>query len=140
MMTIGRTFTLVAGLAPVLAPAGAARGSEPLTPQVLEEDSLRPLRWQARPVVVLGEGDTARAQIETLQGGSVALSDRDVILFVDGPGAARFRDEVGDGFAVLLIGKDGGVKMSRKQPVTVEDITGLIDTMPMRQREEAEED
>ena len=38
-------------------------------------------------------------------------------------------------FTVLLIGKDGGVKLRRKGRVLLDEIFSLIDTMPMRQRE-----
>ena len=36
---------------------------------------------------------------------------------------------------VLLIGKDGGVKLRREGGVELNEIFSLIDTMPMRQRE-----
>ena len=38
-------------------------------------------------------------------------------------------------FTVLLIGKDGGVKLRRETRVKLEEIFSLIDAMPMRQRE-----
>ena len=38
-------------------------------------------------------------------------------------------------FSVLLIGKDGGVKLRKKGGVELDEIFSLIDTMPMRQRE-----
>ena len=38
-------------------------------------------------------------------------------------------------FTVLLIGKDGGVKLRREGRVELKEILVLIDTMPMRQRE-----
>ena len=38
-------------------------------------------------------------------------------------------------FTVLLIGKDGGVKLRREGRVELDEIFSLIDTMPMRQRE-----
>jgi hypothetical protein len=41
----------------------------------------------------------------------------------------------GNAFAVLLIGKDGGLKNRFDAPVTVDEIFGLIDVMPMRMRE-----
>lgn len=40
-----------------------------------------------------------------------------------------------DSFAVLLIGKDGGVKLRRAEPVTADELFRLIDSMPMRQQE-----
>jgi len=41
----------------------------------------------------------------------------------------------GMGFQVLLIGKDGGVKLRSSEPVSMKDLFGLIDSMPMRQQE-----
>ena len=38
-------------------------------------------------------------------------------------------------FSVSLIGKDGGEKLHRQQPVTPEEIFALVDTMPMRRAE-----
>jgi Domain of unknown function (DUF4174) len=38
-------------------------------------------------------------------------------------------------FTVVLVGKDGGVKLQESGPVTLAEIFGLIDSMPMRQRE-----
>jgi hypothetical protein len=40
-----------------------------------------------------------------------------------------------DTFQVLLIGKDGTVKLRSDEPVTSDRIFSLIDSMPMRQRE-----
>jgi hypothetical protein len=41
-------------------------------------------------------------------------------------------------FALRLIGKDGGVKLSTASPTAMTEIYALIDTMPMRQREMGE--
>ena len=38
-------------------------------------------------------------------------------------------------FAVILIGKDGGIKLDRKEHTKLDDIFSLIDAMPMRQEE-----
>ena len=38
-------------------------------------------------------------------------------------------------YAVLLIGKDGGVKLRSDEPVTTVRLFSLIDSMPMRRRE-----
>ena len=38
-------------------------------------------------------------------------------------------------FAVILVGKDGGVKLNRQDQTRLEDIFALIDAMPMRQEE-----
>ena len=39
------------------------------------------------------------------------------------------------GFEILLVGKDGGVKLRSPAPVSTRDLFALIDAMPMRQRE-----
>ncbi len=39
------------------------------------------------------------------------------------------------GFAVLLLGKDGGVKRRETQPVVPASLFSTIDAMPMRQQE-----
>jgi hypothetical protein len=39
------------------------------------------------------------------------------------------------GFAVILIGKDGGVKLVQEEQVSLQAIFDLIDTMPMRRQE-----
>jgi hypothetical protein len=38
-------------------------------------------------------------------------------------------------FTLILVGKDGGVKLKRNDQVNLADIFGLIDSMPMRQKE-----
>jgi hypothetical protein len=46
----------------------------------------------------------------------------------------RFQISPSD-FSVILIGKDGGIKLKRGEQTNLEDIFGLIDSMPMRQEE-----
>jgi hypothetical protein len=40
-----------------------------------------------------------------------------------------------DGFTVVLIGKDGGVKLKQAEPVTSQTLFSTIDAMPMRRQE-----
>lgn len=40
-----------------------------------------------------------------------------------------------DLFTVMLIGKDGGIKLSQTSPVTNTELFELIDAMPMRRQE-----
>lgn len=117
---------------PVMAPADAGRGASlPVTR--LQADTLDGLRWQARPVVVLGEAGAVARQIDAFRPAAGALAEREVTLLTDGPGADGLRPA--QGLRVLLIGKDGGVKLRRDAPVTADEIIGLIDAMPMRRRE-----
>jgi hypothetical protein len=38
-------------------------------------------------------------------------------------------------FSLILVGKDGGIKLKREDRVDLSEVFGLIDSMPMRQRE-----
>ncbi len=52
--------------------------------------------------------------------------------------AGSVRSSVGvgsDSFRVILVGKDGGQKLSRKAPVSFEELSRLVDSMPMRRQE-----
>jgi hypothetical protein len=81
-------------------------------------------------------------QLDLLEGCEAGCEDRDLLaepLFEDGSdesAAARSRFRVEDGaFAAVLVGRDGDEKFRSAEPVTVEKFFGLIDAMPMRQRE-----
>ena len=41
----------------------------------------------------------------------------------------------GSNFTIVLLGKDGGVKLKRIEPVPADELYALIDSMPMRKRE-----
>ena len=38
-------------------------------------------------------------------------------------------------FRVVLVGKDGGVKLRQEEPISAADLFALIDSMPMRKQE-----
>ena len=92
-------------------------------------------------VVVARPGDPrATQQHAALEHAAAALRERDVVVQDVAPEAARCeRPELGvamqTAFEVLLVGKDGGVKLRREKPVAASEITALIDTMPMRRNE-----
>lgn len=95
-----------------------------------------------RLVVVVGHPDDPRVRTEMtmLANAQAALAERDVTVQALSPEAARRdRPELGvapaTAFEVLLVGKDGGVKLRRGKPVDPDEISGLIDTMPMRRQE-----
>ncbi len=46
----------------------------------------------------------------------------------------QLRVEPGE-FAVMLVGRDGGVKLRKQQPVDAMSLFALIDSMPMRRQE-----
>jgi hypothetical protein len=99
-------------------------------------------RQKARPVVVFGEEDNPdfRQQIEIFNRASMGFRERDIVLIpVSTRGGkqdlrALFRVEAED-FQVLVIGKDGGVKLRRRGIVSPEEIFRLVDSMPMRRLE-----
>ncbi len=95
-----------------------------------------------RLVVVVARSGDPRAvkQRLALQCDASALGERDVVVQEMTPEAARRdRPELSVGsqaaFHVLLVGKDGEVKLRREAPVASSEITALIDTMPIRQSE-----
>ncbi|MBN67149.1 MAG: hypothetical protein CMM94_06245 [Rickettsiales bacterium] len=47
----------------------------------------------------------------------------------------RHFDVSEDAFEVILLGKDGEEKLRQSEPLSAEALFGLIDSMPMRQRE-----
>lgn len=103
-----------------------------------ETASLEQYQWRSRPVVIFApsekDADYVR-QIAMLEKSKADLADRDIIVLSDTSPAAsgqlrtQFKPE---GFEVILVGKDGGVKMRQKTPVTSEDLLSTIDRMPMR--------
>ena len=113
------------------------------------------LRWKNRVLVLFSpsESDASfQLQKQGLASSAEGVVDRDlVILEIMEQGqsrtgnqllseksvqAIRKRFEVQAGtFQVLLIGKDGGVKLRSTEPVSTKDLFGLIDSMPMRQQE-----
>ena len=80
------------------------------------------------------------------------LADRDLVVFEileSGPSrmdmtdlnsqvaqSLRYKFDVRlDQFAAILVGKDGGIKLNRQDETRLDDIFGLIDSMPMRREE-----
>jgi hypothetical protein len=111
-------------------------------------------RWAKRVVVMLADTDADPALLEQqarLQAVAAGLVERDVVLVaatgqgvtVDGSGLDALRvDQLRQayaagtsGFRLVLIGKDGGVKLRAAEPVRAGDLLALVDSMPMRQRE-----
>ena len=99
-------------------------------------------KLEHRLVVVVERADDPRTtqQHAALEHAAAALRERDVLVQDIAPEAAQHeRPELGvdaqTSFEVLLVGKDGGVKLRSSKPVAVSEIITLIDTMPMRQNE-----
>jgi hypothetical protein len=116
---------------------------------------LKSYRWSSRLLFVFSPSDSNRYYEtfeEELSNRHTEIEDRDLIVFrifetqgsrlADRPltpedaEKLRRRFEVDSGrFTVILIGKDGGLKMSRPGDVTPQEVFDRIDSMPMRQQE-----
>ncbi|MGB5331750.1 MAG: DUF4174 domain-containing protein [Woeseiaceae bacterium] len=112
-------------------------------------------RWKNRILVVSARtrDDVKLAELQTeLASTPEEFADRDMILVtlldcgtsmvgeqeLTAAEAAATRDALGiqtGSFALRLIGKDGSVKLSTESATPIEEIFALIDTMPMRKRE-----
>jgi hypothetical protein len=111
-------------------------------------------RWKQRPVVVIAGPGGEAALVEQRRIFSTNISglrERDVVIIwvagntvsADlGPGpslsAEQLRQRFGapdNGFHVILVGKDGGTKLSRPTPIPANVLFSAIDAMPMRQDE-----
>lgn len=104
-----------------------------------------------RVVVIEADGPAnaeAIAQADALLAQRDGLRERDMVVFArfgDAPAVQLFGDASSlprraagasrGPFLVLLFGKDGGEKLRSSQPVSAEDLFGLIDGMPMRRQE-----
>jgi NADH dehydrogenase [ubiquinone] 1 alpha subcomplex assembly factor 1 len=76
-------------------------------------------------VVVLGEGESSAGARPLTAADAASLRAR----YLRDAAASK------DGFAVLLIGKDGGVKRASAEPLSASALFAQIDEMPMRIRE-----
>lgn len=97
--------------------------------------------WLKRPVIVFADSPNDPRfiqQLEYLTAREDGLRERDVVVLTDtdpaaeGPLRLKLRPR---GFMLVLIGKDGGVKLRKPFPWDVREIGRSIDKMPMRQRE-----
>ena len=105
------------------------------------EVDLAEFEWIARPVVVFANSPLDPAfeeQMEELLRGGDRLAERDVVIVTDTDprsGSDLRRQLRPRGFMMVLIGKDGEVKLRKPFPWTERELSRSIDKMPMRQRE-----
>lgn len=133
MPALSRLLMLAAvAAAPLAAPAAAA------------SDPLAPYRWKSRVLVALApraDDPALAAQRRLFAGLGAAARERDLVLVEaadDTPrGTALRRRFGGEGFRAVLVGKDGGEKLSAAEPLGPGALFPVIDAMPMRQDEMA---
>jgi hypothetical protein len=112
-------------------------------------------RWRDRLILLFAssdDDDRLLAQLKILNNEQAELIERDLKIYVimraagekmeaNAASALRQRYQVEQqAFTFLLIGKDGGVKLRRENPVTIRELFDLIDSMPMRRAEMRRED
>ena len=110
-------------------------------PALADDEPLEQYMWVARPVIVFADSDLDprfQRQVAALAARPDDMAERDVVILLDTDPATdsalrrQFRPR---GFQILLIGKDGQIKLRRPHPITAEDLNRQIDRMPLRRRE-----
>ena len=113
------------------------------SPQVLDADTVDPdqFLWTARPVVIFADTADDPAfvdQVASLRRDGRALASRDVVLVLDSDPSANsaWRQQLRpQGFSLVLIDKDGQVKIRRPVPWDAREIGRAIDRLPLRRQE-----
>ena len=132
-------FTALAA-GPLMAQTAQAEAEE-MAPLPIVESNLNDFLWEKRPIVVFADTERDPAfirQLELLEDRKEALAERDVVILTDTDPEAmsELREELRPrGFMLVLIGKDGGVKLRKPFPWSVRELSRSIDKMPMRQQE-----
>ena len=120
---------------------GGAESLETIFVDVTEETTIDGYLWVKRPVIVFANTDldvNFQTQMKSLRQGAEELAARDVVVLVDANPTdktalrKKFRPR---GFAVLLMGKDGQIKLRKPFPWDARELSRSIDKMPMRQQE-----
>ncbi|MEM9854119.1 MAG: DUF4174 domain-containing protein [Pseudomonadota bacterium] len=105
------------------------------------EIDLAAFQWVARPVIVFADSplDPAfQTQMENLAAQMEEVIERDIVMITDtnAADASELRKKLRPrGFQLVLIGKDGAVKLRKPFPWDMRELSRTIDKMPMRQRE-----
>lgn len=124
--------------------AVAADSALPEDPGVFRpaaDTDLHSFLWENRLLLVFADTPNDprfRQQLDMLKAEEALLVDRDMLVLTDTDPAARTparmqlrpRD-----FQVVLIDKDGGVKLRKPLPRTVREITRIVDKTPLRRQE-----
>ena len=119
-----------------------------------QNDMLEQYQWKNRLILLFGSmsESSVEKQITELEKDPEGITDRDLLIFHINKEEVRFilkssnpslsasqlRNRYNidkNEFRYILIGKDGGVKLNKKEYVPNKDLFSVIDAMPMRQRE-----
>ena len=125
----------------IFIPILSLAGNNVIFVEVTKDTDLSSYRWTHRPIVVFAnspEDVNYTRQINMLESGLNQLLVRDVVVLTDtNPSEVSPLRELlrPRGFALLLIGKDGQVKLRKPFPWSVRELSRAIDKMPMRRQE-----
>lgn len=112
-----------------------------LSVSAAKADPLAGHRWRERVLVIAAEAGDARlaAQRRIVEAAEGGARERDlVVVEAIGPAGAALRRQLGlptHGFRAVLVGKDGGAKLTASEPIAAERLFATIDAMPMRRGE-----
>ena len=115
----------------------------------MSSQELTEFMWKKRILLVLdakNDLDTRNLQLNKFNGLHAEMRERDLVLFVYNGKEVLDRDGMityinpdniayGELQGIILIGKDGGVKLRKKYTVEANEVFDLIDQMPMRRAE-----
>lgn len=140
-----RWMTVLALIWGVGAQAQEAKAADSVDPsEVIREageTSLDEFLWVNRPIIVFADTPADPRFVQQMQFIERDLDDlveRDVIVLTDTDPAtlSPLREKLRPrGFMLVLVGKDGGVKLRKPLPWSVRELSRTIDKMPMRQQE-----
>lgn len=133
----GKATTIAAVLLILSNAAVAAESSlfHALSPDTAD---LNQYRWHNRPVVIFAPSEKDaryQQQIAMLKANPSGLAERDIIVLTDNAPnqSGQLRSQLKPkGFEVVLVGKDGGMKLRETTPISSEALLSTIDQMPMR--------
>jgi hypothetical protein len=118
-----------------------ANAEEKYFMEVEKNTNIKDFEWAQRPIVIFANSDRDPnfiSQMEFLSQDIKALKERDIVVLIDtNPSMPSFlRKKLRPhGFAFILIGKDGQVKLRKPSPWNIREIARVIDKMPIRQQE-----
>ncbi|MEM8486347.1 MAG: DUF4174 domain-containing protein [Bacteroidota bacterium] len=116
--------------------------------------TMKQYRWQHRVVLIFADDPATKnvkALLASIEADTAGFEDRHMVLIrifegkattgktnIPAQAAAQLQADYNAdaaAFRVVLIGKDGGVKLDRTRATSLQDLFALIDTMPMRRQE-----
>lgn len=120
----------------------------------MQAQDIRQYQWKNRLLLLFApssESATFKKQYDHLTNKQEEVTERDLLIFQlfllggqydngiltkeESQKLYKRYEVPRDAFTLLLIGKDGGLKLRRSEFTEVNDIFNLIDSMPMRQAE-----